>query len=244
MYNTRGMSGHSHYATTHRQKELKDAAKGQIFSKLARAITIAAKTGGSVNPDFNFKLRIAVDKARQASMPKENIDRAISKAETGGDLEEIMYEGFGPGGVSVLVEAATDNRNRTNSEIRNLFEKNGGKMGSPGSVSFNFEPKGLLFIEKGENVDEQLLKLIDLGAEDVEEVADGIEVYTHSNKLFEVQNKITEAGFKVLSAELIQKPKNYQEVSGELATKVEHFLDNFHGHEDVQKVFTNADFHI
>lgn len=236
------MSGHSHYATTHRQKELKDAARGQIFSKLARAITIAAKTGGSPNPDFNFKLRIAVDKAKQASMPKENIDRAISKAESGGDLEEIMYEGFGPGGVSVLVEAATDNRNRTNSEIRNLFDKNGGKMGSPGSVSFNFEPKGLLLVEKGENTDAELLKLIDLGAEDVEEVPDGIEVYVVANRLSEIQKKITDANFKIISAELIQKAKSYQKIPPELSEKVEHFLDNFHEHEDVQKVFTNAEF--
>src|SRR5258708_23459947 len=178
------MSGHSHYATTHRQKELKDADKDQIFSKLARAITIAAKTGGGPDPDSNYKLRITIDKARAASMPKENIDRAISKAEGGGDLDEVMYEGFGPSGVAVLVEVATDNRNRTNSEIKNLFEKNGGKMGSPGSVSFNFAPKGLLLVEKSCNIDEELLKLIDLGAEDVVEKDDVIEVFVPFQSLF------------------------------------------------------------
>src|SRR5579859_4209273 len=235
------MSGHSHYATTHRQKELKDAAKGQIFSKLARAITIAAKTGGGSDPDANFKLRITIDKARAASMPKENIDRAISKAEAGGEaLDEVMYEGFGPSGVAVLVEAATDNRNRTNSEIKNLFEKNGGKMGSPGSVSFNFEPKGLLLVEKSGSIDDELLKLIDLGAEDVVEKDDVIEVFVSSHSLSEAQKKVSEAGFKVDSAELIQRPKNLQDVSGEEAQKVENFLENFDNHEDIQKVFTNA----
>src|SRR5258708_1151377 len=233
------MSGHSHYATTHRQKELKDAAKGQIFSKLARAITIAAKTGGGPDPDSNYKLRITIDKARAASMPKENIDRAISKAEGGGDLDEVMYEGFGPSGVAVLVEAATDNRNRTNSEIKNLFEKNGGKMGSPGSVSFNFAPYGLLLIKK-ENADEQILKLIDLGAEDVEEADDMLEVYTIPSSLSQMQKKLVENNFEVTSAELIQKPKSIQEVTSDESLKVEKFLENIEDHDDVQKVFTNA----
>src|SRR5258708_1803894 len=215
------MSGHSHYATTHRQKELKDAVKGKVFSKLARAITI--------------------EKARAASMPKENIDRAISKAAAAGEaLDEVMYEGFGPSGVLILVEAATDNRNRTNSEIKNLFEKNGGKMGSPGSVSFNFEPKGLLLVEKSCNIDEELLKLIDLGAEDVVEKDDVIEVFVPFQSLFETQKKMMEAGFKVTEGELIQRPKNLQDVSGEEIQKVESFLENFDNHEDIQKVFTNA----
>ncbi len=225
------MSGHSHYATTHRQKELKDAAKGQIFSRLARAITIAAKSGGGPNPDSNFKLRIAIDKARAVSMPKENIERAIAKAEGGGEaLEEVLYEGFGPGGVFILVEAATDNRNRTNSEIKNLFDKNGGKMGSPGSVSFNFDPKGLLIIKKEVDVDEQILKLIDKGADDVKETGDEIEVYMSPDKI------------EMFGAELIQKPKTFQKIEGETVEKVEKFLENLENYEDVQKVFTNADF--
>ncbi len=237
------MSGHSHYATTHRQKDLKDAARGQVFSKLGRAISIAAKTGGGADPDSNFKLRIAIEKARAVSMPKENIDRAISRGVGGAEaLEEIMYEGFGPSSVAVLVEVATDNRNRTNSEIKNLFEKNGGKMGGPGSVSFNFEPKGLLLVKKEKVVDEQILKLIDLGAEDVAEEADAIEVYVSPHNLSQIQKKVADNGFTVTESELIQKPKNFQDVSGSEVEKVTSFLEKIESHDDVQKVFTNANF--
>lgn len=224
------MSGHSHYATTHRQKEIKDAAKGKVFSKLARAITIAAKTGGGPNPDSNYKLRIAIDKARAVSMPKENIDRAISKASGSEALDEVLYEGFGPGGILILVEGATDNKNRTNPEIKNLFEKNGGKMGNPGSVSFNFESKGFKLVPKEGNVEEQILKLIDMGADDVVETDDDLEVYMAPDKI------------QVFGGELIQKPKNLQKVNPEDVEKVEKFLENFEEHEDVQKVFSNADF--
>ncbi|HWA51720.1 MAG TPA: YebC/PmpR family DNA-binding transcriptional regulator [Patescibacteria group bacterium] len=233
------MSGHSHYATTKRQKELKDNARGQVFSKLSRAITIAAK--GGADPDANFKLRIAIEKAREASMPKENIDRAISKASSGGELEEVLYEGFAPGGAAVLVEVATDNRNRTNAEIKNLFEKNGGKMGNPGSVSFNFAPKGLLVIKKTAS-DDDLLKLIDLGAEDFEDVGEELEIYVEPNKLNEMQKKLTENSFQVTSAELMQKPINFSDVTPDKSAQVTQFLENFDNHDDVQKVFTNANF--
>ncbi|HEX6976736.1 MAG TPA: YebC/PmpR family DNA-binding transcriptional regulator [Patescibacteria group bacterium] len=234
------MSGHSHYATTHRQKELKDAARGQVFSKLARQITIAAKTGGGPNPDSNFKLRVIVEKARAVSMPKENIERAISKAENSAELEEITYEGFGPGGIGIMVEAGTDNRNRTANEIKNIFDKSGGKFAGPGAVSFNFDHMGLLIVEKEGNADEQMLKLIDLGAADVEDAGDSIEVYVAPNDLFSVQKKLIDAGFKVTTTELTQRPKNYQELSDpdqiEKATKL---LDTLHEHDDVQKVYTN-----
>ncbi len=240
-YNT-VMSGHSHYATTHRQKEIKDAARGQVFSKLSRAITIAAKTGGGPNPDSNYKLRIAIDKARTLSMPKDNIERAISKAEGGADLEEVRYEGFGPEGILVLVDAATDNRNRTNAEIRNLFDKNGGKMGNPGSVSFNFDSKGILIVKKAGDLDEQMLKLIDLGADDVNEIETSLEVYVSPVLLSEMQKKLVENGFEVISAELIERPKNIQRIEGESVERVEKFLDNFENHEDVQKISSNAAF--
>ncbi len=236
------MSGHSHYATIHRQKELKDAAKGQVFSKLARAITIAAKSGGGPDPDSNFKLRIAIDKARAVSMPRENIDRAIDKARGAGEaLDEVVYEGFGPSGIELMVEVATDNRNRTNAEIRNLFDKNGGKMGSPGSVAFNFDPKGLLLIQKN-NPDEQLLKLIDLAVEDFNEMDDVIEVFVNPKELMEFQKKISGAGFTVTTAELIQRPKNMVEIADADKEKVEKFLENFDNHDDVQKVFSNANY--
>jgi YebC/PmpR family DNA-binding regulatory protein len=225
------MSGHSHYATTKRQKELKDNARGKVFSKLARAITIAAKAGGGTDPSANFKLRIAIDKARAVNMPKENIDRAISKAASGGEaLDEVVYEGFGPAGILVMVVAATDNRNRTNAEIRNLFDKNGGKMGSPGSVSFNFEPTGFVFVNKEANVDEQILNLIDKGASDVVEVEDGLEVYMPQDKI------------EIFGGELIQKPTNPQSVPEDKKESVENFLNNFEEQEDVQEVYTNAVF--
>ncbi len=236
------MSGHSHYATIHRQKDLKDAAKGQVFSKLARAITIAAKTGGGPNPDFNFKLRIAIDKAKAVSMPKENIDRAIAKSAAGEALDEILYEGFGPGGISVLAEVATDNRNRTAAEIKNLFEKNGGKMGGPGSVSFNFEPKGMILVKKTDKPDEQMLALIDTGADDVVEEDDALLVYTPVNNFSSTMEKIKSAGFEIISGELTQKPLNFQNVSKEDTERVEKFLENFETHDDIQKVHTNANF--
>ncbi|HSX48828.1 MAG TPA: YebC/PmpR family DNA-binding transcriptional regulator [Candidatus Saccharimonadales bacterium] len=236
------MSGHSHYATTHRQKELKDAAKGQVFSKLARAITIAAKTGGGPNPDFNFKLRIAVDKAKAVSMPKENIDRAIAKSAGGEALDEVTYEGFGPGGISVLAEVATDNRNRTAAEVKNLFEKNGGKMGGPGSVSFNFEPKGMILVKKSDKPDDEMLALIDMGADDVVEEDDALLVYTPVNNFSSSMEKIKAAGFEIISGELTQKPLNFQNVSKEDTERVEKFLENFETHDDIQKVHTNANF--
>ncbi len=235
------MSGHSHYATTKRQKEIKDNARGKVFSKLARSITIAAKEGGS-NPDSNFKLRIAIDKARAASMPKENIDRAISKSSGGEAYVEELYEGFGPGGVSVLVEVATDNKNRTNSEIKNIFEKSGGKMAGPGAVSFNFKQEGYLLIKKEEKVDDEILRLIDLGVEDIDEKGDSLEVFVAPAMFSEVQKKLTDNNFNVLSSELVQRPINFQEISIDKTEQFNSFLESLEDSDDVQKIFTNAKF--
>lgn len=236
------MSGHSHYATTHRQKELKDAQRGKVFSKLARMITIAAKSGGP-DPNSNFKLRMVIDKARASNMPKDNIDRAISKAAGGDALEEVTYEGFGPGGVGVIVEAGTDNRNRTGNEIKSLFDRGGGKFAGPGAVSFNFDHKGQIVVAKEANAEEQMLKLIDLGVDDVEEVTDAIYAYATPAATKETQEKLTAAGFTVKSVELIQKPKTYQTISDKSeAEKVINFLDNIEDHDDVQKVYANVKF--
>ena len=237
------MSGHSHYATIHRQKEIKDAQKGKIFSKLAKEIVIAVKTGGGDDPNSNFKLRVVMDKARAANMPKENVERAISSgSSSAANLEESTYEGFGPSGIAVLVTTATDNRNRTGQEIKNLFERVGGRLGGPGSVSFNFENKGLLLIAKTADPEGQMLSLIDAGVEDMEETDDGIEAYVSPEGLSVTRKKVEEAGFTVSSAEIIMKPRSYQTVTDPSeAKKALNFLESLDEQEDVQKVFTNLD---
>lgn len=234
------MSGHSHYAQIHRQKGLNDAKRGNLFSKLARAISIAVKTGGS-NPDANLKLKVAIEKAHAASMPKDNVERAIAKGAGSGEaLEEINYEGFGPSGIAVIVEAATDNKNRTAQEIKNLFERGGGSLAGPGAVSFNFEPKGYLFVKKNGDAEAEMLSIIDMGAEDVTEVEDGIEVYVEPAKLSETRKKFEQAGLEISETELTMKPKNLVDLDDSAKEKVMNFLDSLEGHDDIQKVFTNA----
>lgn len=235
------MSGHSHFATIKRQKAANDAAKGNVFSKMARAIMIAAKNGA--DPDMNFKLRFEIDKARAVSMPKENIERAIAKATTdAANIEEITYEGFGPGGIGVLVEVASDNKNRTAQEMKNVFDKGGGNLAGPGAVSFNFESKGYMFIKKSADPDSQELALIDAGVEDIETAEDGFEVYVAPDKLSEMNKKLTASGFEVTETELQMKPKNLQTITDPgTASKVLKFLDQLDELDDVQKVFSNAD---
>ena len=237
------MSGHSHYSTIKRAKEANDAQRGKIFSKFAREIGIVVREGGGADPAFNYKLRMVLDKARAANMPKENIERALHQVQ--GKLEalgKITYEGFGPGNISVIVEAATDNKNRTSQEIKNLFERGGGKMAGSGAVSFNFENKGLLVVQKNDKPDEQMLKMIDLGVEDIDETSDGFEVYTQPDKLYEVKGQIESAGFTVISAELYMKPKMFQTVANsDDAKKAIAFIDLLNDHDDVQNVYANFD---
>lgn len=234
------MSGHSKWSTIKHQKEANDAARGKLFSKLSRAITIAARSGP--DPDMNYKLRVVIDKAKEANMPKDNIERAISKAQGGGDLEEVSYEGFGPSGIAVIVEVATDNRNRTGQEIKNLFERGGGSLAGPGAVAFNFEPKGLLIVKKKGDLDTQMLDLIDLGVEDVEDTEEGIEAYVSPNNLRDLRSKIEKKGYEIATAELIQKPKSYQKIDDPVqAKKAIEFLEKLEDHDDVQKVFANLD---
>lgn len=237
------MSGHSHWSTIQRTKQSKDAAKGKIFSKLAKEISIAVKAGGgNVDPDSNYKLRMVIEKARAANMPKSNIERAISKSSGGEVLEKITYEGFGPGGVAVIVEVATDNRNRTAQEIKNIFERAGGSMGGPGSVSFNFENKGFLLVKKDSDPQTQMLKLIDAGVEDVEGAEDGIEVFVAPDKLKSTKDKLISDGFEVISSELFMKPKSLQHITDPKQTeKILDFLNTLEDHNDVQNVFTNVE---
>ncbi|MEK7470738.1 MAG: YebC/PmpR family DNA-binding transcriptional regulator [Patescibacteria group bacterium] len=232
------MSGHSHFATIKRQKAANDSVKGNIFSKMARAIMIAAKSGG--DPDMNFRLRVEIDKARGVNMPKENIERAIAKATTEAlNLEEISYEGFGPSGVNVIIEAATDNKNRTAQEIKNALDKAGGSLAGPGAVLFNFEHKGYLLLKKDSDPQTQMLKIIDMGVEGVEETDDGIEVYVASDKLSATKKILEGAGAEILETELQMKPKNPVEVSDDQAKKVLALLSALEDFDDVQKVFTN-----
>lgn len=234
------MSGHSHFATIKRQKAANDAVKGNLFSKMARSIMIAAKAGA--DPDMNFRLRFEIDKARAASMPKENIERAIAKATSeSSNLEEITYEGFGPGGFSVIVETATDNKNRTAQEMKNNFEKNGGNMAGKGSVAFNFEKKGFMLIKKSENFEDQMLKIIDLGVEDVQDSEAGIEVFVQPEAFGDIRKKIIEAGFELQEIELQMKPLNFVKLTGNDIDKAVKFIENIEAMDDVSKVFTNID---
>ena len=235
------MSGHSHFATIKRQKAVNDAAKGNLFSKMARAIMIAAKSGG--DPDMNFKLRFEIDKARAVSMPKENIERAIAKATTeAANIEEITYEGFGPGGIGVMIEVASDNKNITAQEIKNLFDRAGGSMGGPNSVAFNFESKGFMVIKKKEDPDAQMLQLIDAGAEDMEDIGSGFEIYVAPDKLGQIHKALVAAGFEVTETELQMKPKNFVAITDpSTAEKIMKFIDEVESQDDVQNVFINAD---
>ncbi len=240
------MSGHSKWSTIKRQKGIKDAHRGQVFTKLANAITIAVKSGGGIaDPEKNFKLRLSIEKARSLNMPKENIQRAISRGS--GDKEasgwsEVAYEGYGPEGIAVVVEAVTDNRNRTGAEIKNIFERAGGSLAGPGAVSFQFSKTGLLTVVKKDNADEQMLSLIDLGAQDVEEVVDMIEVYTKPEELKEIKDQVEKKDFEVLDVELIMKPVNNILIdTQEKAGKVLKFMELLEEHDDVQKVYSNFD---
>jgi YebC/PmpR family DNA-binding regulatory protein len=237
------MSGHSKWSTIKRAKEANDAKKGVIFTKLARALTMAAKEGG-IDPAMNMKLRFAVEKAKQTNMPKENIERAIEKGSGKGAsaLMPVMYEGFAPEGVPVIIEGATDNKNRTLQEIKTIFDKGGGMLVSPGAVSFKFERAGQILVEKGNDPESLMLELIDLGASDIEEVDDGIEVYTLPGDLGRVRDLIGGVGVKVKEAELVFRPRDLVVVDDpEKASRVLKVLEALDDLDDVQKVWASAD---
>lgn len=235
------MSGHSKWATIKHQKGVNDARRGQLFSKLARAIAIAARIGGS-NPDANLKLRLAMDKAKEANMPKDNVERAVEKGSgaSGGDLQEVVYEGYGLYGVAILIEAATDNRNRTTQEIKNIFDKVGGSLGAPGSVAFQFEQKGLIRIDTEIDNDEKMLKIMEIeGVEDVSELESGIEVYTRPHDLMRIKDQLGTLGIVVSLSELTFKPKTPLEVDDDKIDRIIKLITVLDEHDDIQKVYTN-----
>lgn len=237
------MSGHSKWSTIKHQKQANDSARGKLFSRLSKAIAIAITSGGGNNPETNYQLRIAIDQAKTANMPKNNIERVLSKSAEATNLEELTYEGFGPGGVSVIVEVTTDNKNRAVQEVKSAFDKNGGRLAGPGAVSFNFIPKGFIAIKKENDSESQMLSLIDIGVEDIEELSDSFEVYVEPGNINNITKSLQNAGFDIVSTELIQKAKSFQKIDDEkLAGKVTVFLEKLDNLEDVQKVFTNAEF--
>lgn len=237
------MSGHSHWATIKRQKEASDLQRGKIFSKICRAITIAAREGA--NPETNFKLRLAIEKAKQANIPKDNILRAIKRGsgqEEGEKWEEVSFEGYGPEGIGVIIEAVTDNRNRTTAEIKNIFERVGGSLATPGAVAYLFKKIGLITVKKTEDPERQILDLIDLGAEDIEEVADGIEVSVAPSQFGELKKKIEDSGFEVKDAELMMKAISPVVINEpNKAKQVLAFMERLEECDDVQKVYANFD---
>lgn len=240
------MSGHSKWAQIKRQKGVADIKRGQAFTKLANAIIIAVRDGGGItNPEQNFKLRLAIEKARASNMPKDNIERAIDKGagkgENADNLQQVVYEGFFGGNVAVIVEAVTDNRQRTTSEIKNIFDKSGASMGVPGAVSYLFETKGIIVVTKNgsKSTDELFLLAADSGAEDVEEGSDEYIIYTKPDELSKVKETLSSA-IPVASAELIKKPVVFQTIKNDdMAEKLFTFLEKLESLDDVQKVYSN-----
>jgi YebC/PmpR family DNA-binding regulatory protein len=240
------MSGHSKWATIKRAKGANDAKRGKLFTKLSNAITIAVKQGGGIgDPATNPRLRLAIDTARAANMPKDNIDRAIQRAagKNAAEMEEVTYEGFGPGGFSIIVEAITDNKQRTTPEMKNIFEKNGGNMGSVGSVSYQFQQNGLVVVNKGaQSLDDIFLIAADLGAEDMEEAGEEILIYTKPEDLGRVRDNLGGQGIVIKTAELSRRPMTTIALDDlEKARKAMLFIEKIEDLDDVQKVYANYD---
>jgi YebC/PmpR family DNA-binding regulatory protein len=238
------MSGHSKWSTIKHKKAKTDAARGKVFTKIIREITSAAKISGG-DPDANPRLRLAVDKAKEANMPNDNIDRAIAKGTGGGEgisLEEVVYEGYGPSGVAIMVEAITDNKQRTVAEIRHLFSKGGGNIGSTGCVSYLFSKKGSLVFEKA-SVDEEALTMeaIDAGAEDIHSEESTIEIVTTPENFEKVKQDLKAKGYTPSSAEVTMVPSSTVKLAGEDAQKVIKLVSSLEEHDDVQNVHANFD---
>jgi YebC/PmpR family DNA-binding regulatory protein len=238
------MSGHSKWATIKRAKGAADLKRGVAFTKLSNAITIAVKSGsGITDPDSNFKLRLAIDAARSANMPKENIQRAIQRAQgrDAGDLQEVLYEGFAPEGVSVIVEAATDNSLRTTSEIKSIFNKEGGRFGQPGSVAYQFEQKGIIVVEKNGKTSDELFELaVESGAEDIEEKDNKALITTSFSDVARVRENVFKHGLKIESAEIVRVALNPMDIEDEdKLGRVHSFLNKIEELDDVQKIYSN-----
>ncbi len=239
------MSGHSKWHSIKHKKAATDAKRGQLFTKLARAITVAAREGGG-DPDANFTLAAAIEKARGYSMPKENIQRAIERgtgAGGGGEgIERVVYEGYGPGGAAIMVEALTDNRNRTGSEVRHIFDKHGGSLGEPGSVAWQFEKRGVVLVDGSRYSEDDLMAAIDAGAEDVSADGDSLKVIAPPEALGAVREALAASGVEIESAEVAMEPKAVIEVGEpEEARRLLRLMDELDEHDDVDSVHANFD---
>jgi YebC/PmpR family DNA-binding regulatory protein len=238
------MSGHSKWSTIKRKKGAADAKRGQLFTKLAREITVAARTG-IPDPDANARLRIAVQKARAESMPKDNIDRAIARA-VGGDngeqYEEIYYEGYGPGGTAIMILTMTDNRNRTVGELRATLTRSGGSLAENGSVGWMFDQTGVITVPLGEKDEDDLaMSAIDAGATDYSADDGVVEVYTDPTELHKVSEQLAAAGYEVENAELVMKPQTTLQPDVDQAVKAIRLLEKLEDLDDVQSVYSNLD---
>ena len=239
------MSGHSKWSSIKHQKGVADARRGQLFTKLTREIIVAVREAGP-SPDSNFRLRLAVQKARDANMPLDNIERAIKRGSgdtEGATLTELTLEGYGPAGVAILVQALTDNRNRTLSDVRNIFSRGGGNMGEAGCVAWLFDSRGLIMIDKeGQDSEEIELLAIDAGADDVVEEEDHIEIYTRPEDFEAVREALDNAKIPVSSAEVSLMPKTSVELEEKQAVQTLRLMNKLEEHDDVQSVVSNAEF--
>jgi YebC/PmpR family DNA-binding regulatory protein len=238
------MAGHSKWAGIKHKKAIVDARRGKLFTKLARAITVAAKEGGG-DIEGNPALSLAVQKAKDASMPKDNIERAIAKGTgEGADseaYEAVMYEGYGPGGVAILVEALTDNRNRTGSEIRHAFNKHGGNLGEPGSVAYLFDKKGVVVVDGEKYSEDDLMPALDAGAEDIVQDDDVFEILCEPADLSAMRQALVDAGIEVAEAQVMQRPKTLVPLDEDGATKLMKLIDTLEELDDTDAVHANFD---
>lgn len=241
------MSGHSKWSTIKRQKALTDKTRGQLFTKLANAITVAVREGGGVtDTETNVRLRLAVEKARAANMPKDNIERAIvrasGKAKEGSQLTEVLYEGFGPGQIAVLAEGVTDNPQRASAAVKNIFLRHGGTLGGTGSVAYLFERVGEIGLVKDRSSDDYLELGLDVGASDIEETVDQMIMYTKPQYINSVKEMLVQKGFPVVDAEITYKPRIPIELNPAQVPPVISLLSALEELDDIHKVYTNAQF--
>lgn len=240
------MSGHSKWSTIKHAKAITDARRGKLFTKLTREIIIAARQGGG-DPDMNIRLRMAIQKAKDNNMPNDNIDRAVKRGtgESGDQdqMAEFTYEGYGPGGIAIMLQTLTDNRNRTVSDIRSTLTKAGGNLAQSGAVAWQFEQKGVVVVTAPEDeADELALVAIDAGADDFESFDDTLQIFTAPNRLEEIRGALTDTQASIVSSELSMIPSNTISLDAKSATQTLRLLDQLEELDDVQKVYSNADF--